>query len=107
VIYSGPLRGRQNTYALLDERVPPARSSNRNEALVELTLCYFTSRGSATAKDFRVVVEPDCGRRHGRLDLVESGLQQETVDGLIYWFAEPHEPVPVPPSPTVHLLQGL
>src|SRR3712207_9151704 len=53
VICSGGLKGKQQTYALLDERVPPAPALTRDEALAELVVRYFTSRGPATAKDLR------------------------------------------------------
>lgn len=52
IICSGARQGKQFTYALLDERVPPAKALERDEALAELTLRYFTSRGPATLKDF-------------------------------------------------------
>ena len=51
VICSGARRGKQFTYALLDERVPP-RELTRDEALAELTRRYFTSRGPAQVQDF-------------------------------------------------------
>ena len=52
VICSGPRRGRQFTYALLDARAPRALTLARDEALAELTRRYFTSRGPATLRDF-------------------------------------------------------
>ena len=52
LICSGPRRGKQFTYALLDERAPTARTHDREQALVELTRRYFGSRGPATAHDF-------------------------------------------------------
>lgn len=52
VICSGPRRGKQMTYALLDERAPHARSMTREEALAELTRRYFTGHGPATVRDF-------------------------------------------------------
>ena len=57
LVCSGPLRGKQFTYALLEERVPPERLRannvfDRDEALTELTRRYFTSHGPATAQDF-------------------------------------------------------
>src|SRR5262245_24524323 len=52
VICSGPLRGKQFTYALLDERVPKCRTLKRDEALAELTIRYFTSHGPALLRDF-------------------------------------------------------
>lgn len=52
IICSGARKGKQFTYALLEERVPPVKSLTRKEALAELATRYFTSRGPATVKDF-------------------------------------------------------
>ncbi len=52
VICSGARRGKQFTYALLDERVPPASVPQRDEALHDLTMRYFSTRGPATPQDF-------------------------------------------------------
>jgi len=52
IICSGARRGSQFTYALLDERVPPAEPIERDEALRELARRYFSTRGPATAADF-------------------------------------------------------
>lgn len=55
VVCSGPRRGKQHTYALLEERAAPAPSSaprGRDAALAALASRFFTSRGPATVKDF-------------------------------------------------------
>ena len=52
VICSGGLNGKQQTYALLEERAPSAKSLDREEALAELTRRYFNSRGPVTVKDY-------------------------------------------------------
>ena len=52
VICNGPRRGNQRTYALLEERVPPAKPIDRDEALTKLALRYFTSHGPATLRDY-------------------------------------------------------
>ena len=52
VVCSGPRRGRQLTYALLDERVPAGRPVPREEALRRLAHRYFTSHGPARVADF-------------------------------------------------------
>src|SRR5581483_11815980 len=52
VICSGGRRGKQFTYALLDERAPKAKTLPREQALFELARRYFTSRGPATLQDF-------------------------------------------------------
>jgi Winged helix DNA-binding domain len=104
-ICSGPLRGKQHTYALLDERVPRTEGLTRDAALAELTLRYFTSHGPATGKDFRTwssLTVPDVG---AGLEMVASRLQHADVDGTRYWFAGPWH-TEAPPSPSVYLLQG-
>lgn len=52
VICSGPRRGRQFTYALVEERAPRARRLIGDEALAELARRYFQSHGPATVHDF-------------------------------------------------------
>ncbi|RYU96327.1 winged helix DNA-binding domain-containing protein [Emticicia agri] len=52
LICSGPRQGKQFTYALIDERVPPTQPLSQEEALSQLALRYFTSRGPATVQDF-------------------------------------------------------
>ena len=54
LICSGPRRGRQHTYVLVDRRVPGSALDrlSREEALAELALRYFRSHGPATLRDF-------------------------------------------------------
>jgi hypothetical protein len=52
VICSGPRRGKQFTYALLDERVPAAPVLDQDAALAELARRYLRTRGPATVHDF-------------------------------------------------------
>ncbi|RBY79838.1 winged helix DNA-binding domain-containing protein [Geodermatophilus sp. TF02-6] len=47
----GPMRADEQLWALLDEWVPPSRRLDREEALVELALRYWTGHGPATAAD--------------------------------------------------------
>jgi hypothetical protein len=105
VICSGPMRGKQHTYALVEERAPQARNLSPDEALTELTVRYFTSHGPATVKDFSWWSSLTLSSIKRGLQLAGSRLQHEIVDGLTYWFAEPPPPSR-PASPTVHLLQG-
>jgi hypothetical protein len=85
VVCSGPMSGKQQTYALLDERAPNAKSLPREEALALLTRRYFTSHGPATVKDFvwwSGLTTADC--RAGT-ELVKGDLAREEVDGQTYW----------------------
>jgi hypothetical protein len=92
VICSGPRRGNQFTYALFDERVPPASTLKRNEALAKLTRRYFSSRGPATIHDF--VWWSGLTVREAKIGLEETkaGLEHSTIDGRSYWFAESSAP---------------
>jgi hypothetical protein len=87
IICSGARRGKQFTYALLAERAPQARSLDRDEALAELTLRYFTSHGPATVQDCvwwsgLTVADVKAG-----LAMVTSHLLHETINGQTYWFS--------------------
>jgi hypothetical protein len=52
VICSGAMRGKQHTYALIDERAPESRLTDRDEMLTEIVIRYFTSHGPAGIPDF-------------------------------------------------------
>ncbi len=52
VVCSGPKIGKQFSYALLDERVPPVPSLSREETLTGFAKRYFESRWPATIHDF-------------------------------------------------------
>ena len=85
IICSGGRRGKQFTYALLDERAPQARTLDREESLAELARRYFTSHGPATLQDFvwwsgLTVADARIG-----LEMVTSQLMHEVIDGQTYW----------------------
>ena len=103
VICSGGRRGRQFTYALLDERVPPARMLERPEALAELTWRYFLSRGPATLHDYVKWSGLTIADARSGLEDVKDRLVQAEVGGQVYWLPDstpPGEAI----SPNVHLL---
>jgi hypothetical protein len=103
VVCSGPRRGKQFTYALLDERAPQAKTLEQDEALAELTKRYFTSHGPAMAQDFAWWSGLTLADVRKGLDMVKDVLIQETVDDQTYWLA-PDRPVVKAPSPTAYLL---
>ncbi|KRD41550.1 hypothetical protein ASE38_18410 [Cellulomonas sp. Root930] len=105
VVVSGVLRGKQRTYALLDERVPPTPALDPDEALAELTRRYFVSHGPATVKDFSWWSSLTLTQVRRGLALVGESLTSVEVDGITYWFAPAQAPRR-DPSPTVHVLQG-
>ena len=86
IICSGARQGKQFTYALLDERVPQARILDHDEALAELTMRYFTSRGPATLQDFVWWSGLTVADARTGLDMVTPKLMYEVIDGQTYWF---------------------
>jgi hypothetical protein len=87
VICSGARRGNQFTYALLDERVPPRRTLDREEALSMLALRYFRSHGPAALADFAWWSGLGMADARKGLQLVKSEFTSEQVDGREYWFS--------------------
>ena len=80
---SGPMRGKQHTYAAFDDRVPPSPPRPRNEALAELAHRYFSTRGPATIRDFRWWA--GLGAAEARLGIHEAALESDDVEGRTYW----------------------
>jgi hypothetical protein len=94
VLVSGPRRGKQHTWALLEERVPKAPSVDRPEALAELTRRYFRSHGPAQVGDFVWWSGLTTADARLGLELVGTGLEREVVEGKPYWF----DPEAAPPA---------
>ena len=86
LIVSGPRMERQFTYALLDERVPPARPLDRNEAVTELITRYFRSHGPAQIRDFVWWSGLSTTDARAGIALARSALDHEVIDGSDYWF---------------------
>jgi hypothetical protein len=89
LVCSGPLRGKQHTYALLEERVPPQPTLSRDEALAALVRRFFTGHAPATAKHFvwwsgLTVADANAGLR-----MVEQELSRDVSDDGTEWFGGP------------------
>jgi hypothetical protein len=105
VICSGARRGKQHTYAAFDERVPRAKTLDRDQALAELARRYFSSRGPATLKDFVTWASLTIADGTRGLESIRPTLEQEVVDGRSYWFTSSTAPA-APKSPVIDLVQG-
>jgi hypothetical protein len=88
VICSGPRRGKQFTYALLNERVPRTPNITREEALARLTMRYFTSHGPAALHDYVWWSGLTVGDAKAGIEMAKRTLLSEDIDGRPYWFAE-------------------
>ncbi len=87
LVCNGKMKGKQITYALLEERVAkPKTKLTKEEGLAKLALRYFESHGPATLLDFSwwsgfppTICQQTINATKLRLSSVE-------IDGQIYWF---------------------
>ena len=98
VICSGPMKGKKQTYALLEERVPNKIELTTDEALALLARKYFTSHGPATLADFTWWSGLPVSQARKAVALNNNHLLSETINDEIYWFAENHCTIPQPDS---------
>jgi hypothetical protein len=103
IVCSGPRRGKQFTYALLDERAPRARSLKRDAALAELTRRYFISHGPATIRDFVWWSGLTAADAKAGIAAAGSALAHASINDQSYWFAASPPPLPEP-TPAAFLL---
>ena len=87
LVCSGARKGKQTTYALLEERVPPAPALQPDEALAELVRRYFATRAPATVQDFAWWSGLSVGDARRGVAALQPGLEQETIGRRTYWYA--------------------
>ena len=92
LLISGARRGKQFTYALLEERVPPVRALSREEALAELTKRYFLTRAPATLADFVWWSGLTMADAKMGIEMVKSEFVSEKIDGQEYWCSDSKPP---------------
>jgi hypothetical protein len=103
LICSGPRKGKQFTYALMDERAPSMPDLSTDEALGGLAYRYFASHGPATIKDYVWWSGLTLAQAKAGLNLSGSRLNHEEMNGQTYYFAG-DIPTADFPTPTAHLL---
>lgn len=106
VITSGGLKGKQQTYALVDEVVPESAPFDRGEALAQLARRYLTGRGPATIKDLAWWSGLTVADATRGVELAKDELESMTGGGRTYWVSTRTPPQPRATTRTVHLLQG-
>ena len=89
LVCSGPRRGKQQTYTLMDSRVPEAPELTRDEALAELALRFFRSRGPATLRDFSSWSGLTVSDAKAGLQIAAERLDTEVDDEGTSWIAAP------------------
>ena len=78
-------KGKQHTFTLLDEWVPPGRMLTGDEALRELAIRYFTSHGPATVQDFAWWSGLTLTEAKNSLEIIKSSVLQQKKDDQVYW----------------------
>jgi hypothetical protein len=101
VICSGPLRGKNQTYAQLSARAPEATRLPRDEALAKLTARFFRSHGPATMRDF--VWWSGLTMADTKRGLEMNRAKSAVVDGCTYWTVG-HTARPGKSGANAHLL---
>ena len=87
LICSGPRKGRQFTYALLEERASAAPVLAAEQAVGELAARYFSSRGPATVADFAWWSGLTIGETKRGWEMVKGGLERTVMEKKEYWFS--------------------
>jgi hypothetical protein len=106
LVISGPRRGRDFTYMLMDERVPASAPLTSEEALCRLAERYFRSRGPAQLRDFAWWSGTTLADARRGVAAAGERLASEVIDGTQYWLAADATPPSPRPSgaPFAHLI---
>jgi Winged helix DNA-binding domain len=102
LICNGIMRGNTQTYALLDEKVPPAPVLAREEALVELARRYFRSHAPATLADYQWWSGLSMPDARAGLEAIKSTLDAFESHGQTYYL--PAHSVAPASVPSVYFL---
>ena len=105
VVCSGVPRDGEHTYALFADRVPAPRRLDRDEALTELALRYFTTHGPATERDLAYWATLTVTDVRRGIAGAADRLASFDHDGRTFWHAPGDAPSSA--SPAGHLLQVL
>jgi hypothetical protein len=85
VVCSGPRRGNQFTYTLLDESVAQGKQIGRDEALAELARRYFTSHGPASLPDYVWWSGLTTNDARRGIAILNRELEETQIEGTTYW----------------------
>lgn len=92
VICNGALKDGKNTYAHFDLRVKDQKPIDREEALKNLAMRYFASRGPATVFDFANWSGLPMADVKLAVAFNEKKLLSEKIDSKVYWYGSDQIP---------------
>jgi hypothetical protein len=82
-----PRRGKQQTFALMDEWMPGGTELSGDEALAEMARRYIRSHGPATIKDFAWWTGVTLTEAKRAAEAVKGEFDRESIDGVEYWLS--------------------
>lgn len=85
IVCSGATKGKNQTYALLEERVPKTKSLSKEKALAKLAGQYFASHCPATLEDFIWWSGLSVSDAKQALEIAKSVLISKQIGSSIYW----------------------
>ncbi|HLP31777.1 MAG TPA: winged helix DNA-binding domain-containing protein [Geothrix sp.] len=94
ICFASP-EGIQQTFALSDEWIPEGVRRSREQALADLALRYFSSRGPATLQDFLWWSGLTSAEATAALDMVKPKLVAANLGGQCFWMSTSTQ---IPPS---------
>jgi hypothetical protein len=110
LVCNGIRKGKEITYALIDERIPVFKKLTRDEALAKLATIYFQSHSPATLKDFSWWSGLNQTDAKKAISFIQINLEKIIVGEQIY-FAFDNNNIPLTPlkggiiaHPQIHLL---
>lgn len=86
IVCSGAVAGKEQTYALLDERVPQNANLTKEEALHKLALAYFTSHAPASLADFVWWSSLKTSDARKAVQSIQSQVSQVKINASEYYF---------------------
>ncbi|MBL7818361.1 MAG: AlkZ family DNA glycosylase [Saprospiraceae bacterium] len=91
IVCNGKMRGKDITYALMDEKVPKGLDLSREEALATLAERYFTSHAPATVHDFQWWSGLNMTDAKKGLESIKNQLNTVDFNGKTYFFSKNHD----------------
>lgn len=85
IVCSGPIKGVQHSYALVDKLVPPAPQVDRDEAVARLVRRFFAGHGPASIADFTRWSSLTAADTRRALTEAGEHLERVVVDGVDLW----------------------
>lgn len=105
LLCQGIMQGKNSTFFAPDQLPVPGKVPSRDEALAELAGRYFVSRGPATLADFIWWSGLSAVEARAGLEMAQSKLEKETLNGQTYWFFPSKQKLQTD-SQSVYLLPG-